>query len=538
VLFLVALGSAEARAAMSVERFDAPPTAKELASFKSEISRLQPGSGGNLRPKNDWAQHASGQRTKAMGLMYEMTHDQAILDRMIVFCDAILSERNDLAPAPVGQHTIWTGSIEPTWPNSAELPIGTGGEQGDAIGHLGYCARLILETPGIWNSDVRVGDAKGYGATYLERAQRFVREADHSLDEHVLSELLDLSNLNRMYWRAGNPYQTGSVPWNQQVMFTYAFQNLAAAHLILRDDAARAKRYDAIVKSSLDWFFSGEAGTAKAYVNSAGRTAYVWAYRPPNGVEDWSHSNLDIQGIYRAYAADKYGITLAKMLPLANTFLDVIRRGAHDYAGRVDGTDGAGNSAPTTSVRPNWYVAALFRPADYVSIVSADLTEGGTTGDITRFAYFLWVKCKLHPRECALPSRSGTGGAPGLGGSSGADMGGASGNSGGTRPIDVGGFGGYANDDTDSAGTSGRAGDDSIAMGGCKAQSDGAANRAGESSAAPADSEASDACECGVAGGRSENNTSFAALVAAAAAIGRVRARRRIHRACDTESVR
>jgi MYXO-CTERM domain-containing protein len=132
-------------------------------------------------------------------------------------------------------------------------------------------------------------------------------------------------------------------------------------------------------------------------------TAYIWAYRPPNGTEDWSHSNLDIQGIYRAYATGKYGITDAEMLPLANTFLEVIRRGPGDYAGRVDGTDGGGNSSPTTYVRPGWYVAALFRPADYLTIVSEDLSEGGTTSDITRFANFLWVKCKLHPDDCVLP---------------------------------------------------------------------------------------------------------------------------------------
>ena len=132
---------------------------------------MSPGTNGNLDPtKNDWAQHQSGQRTKAMGLMYEMTRDQAILDRMIHFCDGVLSTRNDVAPAPVGPHVVWTGRVDPVWPNSTVAPIGTGGEQGDPVGHLAYCARLILETPSILDTNVRIGDPKGYGATYRARA--------------------------------------------------------------------------------------------------------------------------------------------------------------------------------------------------------------------------------------------------------------------------------------------------------------------------------------------------------------------------------
>src|SRR5690349_16196609 len=98
---------------MRVESLSSAPTAAELESFRAEILALEPGSGGNLEPKNDWAQHGSGQRTRAMGLIYEMTHDRVVLDRMIDFCDALLASRNDLAEAPVGQHVIWTGEIEP-----------------------------------------------------------------------------------------------------------------------------------------------------------------------------------------------------------------------------------------------------------------------------------------------------------------------------------------------------------------------------------------------------------------------------------------
>ncbi len=393
-LGLVFLGCASASAQMTVESFTSAPTPNEIGSFKSYILTVAPGTNGNLNPQNEWAQHNSGQRTKAMGLIYEMTHDLAILNRMIAFCDAVLSQRNDLAASPVGQYVVWTGRVDPVWPNSTASPIGTGGEQGDPVGHLGYCARLVLETPSIWNTNVGVGDPNGYGATYLARAKTFVAAADYSMDHHILSNLLDLSHQNRLYWQADNPYMSGAVPWNQVMMFTYAFQNLAAAHRVLNDDPVRASEYDAIVKANMDWFFSGESGCADPYPDSQGNLAYLWAYRVPSGVEDWSHGNLDVQGLYRAYLSGKYGITSAQMAPLANVLYDVVRRGPNDYAGRVNGTDGSGNSAPTTYVRPGWYVTTLFRSDIYNDIVTDDLTVGGTTTDITRFSYFLWVKYK------------------------------------------------------------------------------------------------------------------------------------------------
>src|SRR5262249_4713369 len=174
-----------------VESFEGPVTRNEVESFKATIATLSPAAN-NIG--NDWAQHDSGQQTKAMGILYEISRDQAILDRMIVFCDAVLSERNDLAPAPVGQHVVWTGRIDPTGPNNADTPLGTAGEQGDPVGHLGNCARLILETPSIYATPVHGGDPKGFGATYVARAQRYVKEADFAVDRHIASALLDTSD--------------------------------------------------------------------------------------------------------------------------------------------------------------------------------------------------------------------------------------------------------------------------------------------------------------------------------------------------------
>jgi len=377
-----------AQAQMAVDSFDGPVTQHEIDSFKSYIQTLTPASD-NIG--NQWAQGHSGEQTKAMGLMYEITGDVAILDRMIGFCDAVLSERNDLAPAPVGQHTVWTGGIDPIWPNNNIDPVSTGGEQGDPIGHLGNCARLILQTPAIWNTPVAIGDPNGFGSTYLARAQTYVTQADYSLDNHVLSSLLDLSRQNHYWWSLNSPYQTGKpVPWNQQMMFNYALENLAICHQILQDDPNRMSTYDGIVQANTDWFFN--SGSI-SYQDNAGNTAYNWAYAPPaTGGEDNNHGSLDVVGFHLAYRLGRYGISAAIMTPFANTFVDVMSVAPQHYAGRVDGTDGTGHAAPTTYIRSGYLLLAEFRPDAYYAMMAADLTPGRTTGSIDQFSRFLWVK--------------------------------------------------------------------------------------------------------------------------------------------------
>jgi hypothetical protein len=328
-----------------------------------------------------------------MGILYEITHDVAILDRMIVFCDAVLSERNDLAPAPVGQHVLWTGRIDPAWPNNNSTPIGTAGEQGDPVGHVGTCARLILESPSIWSHDVSVGDPHGFGGTYLARARRYVKEADFAVDGHILKSLLDVSDQSRQMFARATPQGAGMVPWNQQMMFNHGFQNLAAAHAILADDPARVARYDALVQSSMNWFFS--AGGATTRTDSKGNPSYFWGYSGPGTTEDNSHGSLDVDGFFRAYTSGRYGVTAAMMTPFANTYLDTMMRGPQDYAGKVDGTDGGGNSAPTGYIRSGWLLVSESRPSAYTAMMAGGrLSEGSTTGAIDSFARFAWLKTR------------------------------------------------------------------------------------------------------------------------------------------------
>lgn len=97
------------RAQIKVSSFDGNVTEEELKSFNDFVTTLKPGAD-NIG--NEWAQGHSGEQTKAMGLVYQIGGQQQTLDQMLRFCDAVLSERNDLAKAPVGQHKIWTGGID------------------------------------------------------------------------------------------------------------------------------------------------------------------------------------------------------------------------------------------------------------------------------------------------------------------------------------------------------------------------------------------------------------------------------------------
>ncbi|MGD3111367.1 hypothetical protein [Streptomyces sp. YGL11-2] len=375
--------------AMRIDGPDGPVTPNEVTSFTAHVRTLTPAPD---NAGNNWAQGRSGQAVKAMGRVYEVTHDTAILDRMIGFCDAVLSERNDLAPAPVGRHTLWTGKVDPAWPNNVTAqPVGTGGEQGDPVGHLGDCARQILQTPAIWHHRVPTGDPHRYGATYLDRAKRFVAEADVAVDQHILARLLDVSRGNRQYFAADSPYQGGKpVPWNQQMMFDYGFSNLAIDHQLLGDDAPRVAHYDQLVKASVDWFFSA----TRKHTDPAGKPAYDWGYSPSQATgEDSNHGSMDCAGLYRLYLTGRYGITPAMMTPLADMFVDVMTKGPHQYAGRVDGTNGRGHGSPTGYLRDGFLPLAEFRPDAYRAMLTAAL-PGDRTTNVGSFSDALVLKSR------------------------------------------------------------------------------------------------------------------------------------------------
>ncbi|KAJ1958411.1 hypothetical protein EC988_000315 [Linderina pennispora] len=373
---------------MTVESFDGPVTKRELDSFKTGMQVLKP----STSSANEWAQGKSGENTKALGMMYEISNDVAILNKMITFCDTVLSIRNDMGKGC----KIWTGRVDPVWVNcnsKTDGKVGTGGEQGDPVGHLGYCARLILNTKSILNSQVPDKDPHNYGKTYLDRAKTYVKQADKAVDDHILKSLLDVSRNKRQYFSKASVYKSGgTVPWNQQMMFNYGFMNLAIAHELLGDNPGKVKLYDSLVKASVDWFFT----TIKAKKDKKGNPAYDWGYAPDKlSGEDNNHGSLDTAGFSRLYASDRYAITKAQMEPFANTVVDVMTLGKNKFSGRVNGSTASGHASSTNYMRSGYLLMAEFRPEAKKEMFGADLQVGKATGSTDQFSRCMWVKHRL-----------------------------------------------------------------------------------------------------------------------------------------------
>jgi hypothetical protein len=347
-LLLGPLAILHAADSLLVEKTEGPVTAREIRAFK-DFMRSEPVPTNNLH--NAMVYGNGGMSADALGRLYETSGDQELLDRMIAFTDAMLAVRND----PKTGVVIWTGQRELIWPNAVMekgKPASFATENGDVVGHIANAARLILQHEKLWQVIVPDGDPNGFGATYRERAVRYVREMDRTMDSFIFKWMVRPDTLR--YYSPNSPLydavcvagHTGNqpVPWNQQTMLNNGFQRLAECHRLLGDNAARVKQYDAIVKTSVDWFFNSvERVTVK------GHDCYRWAYSPEEPikhVEDLGHGSYDIKGLYRSYQSGRYGITIAMMEPFANAVLYVLRQPDGKFSRRVDGSRNPCDRAP------------------------------------------------------------------------------------------------------------------------------------------------------------------------------------------------
>src|SRR4051812_39645245 len=78
-------------------------TAHEISTFKSAIANLVPGGSNN---GNNYAYGNGGDAMEACADMYDITHDRIILDKLILYCDKVVSIRNT-------NRVMWTGKIDP-----------------------------------------------------------------------------------------------------------------------------------------------------------------------------------------------------------------------------------------------------------------------------------------------------------------------------------------------------------------------------------------------------------------------------------------
>jgi len=379
-------------APMIVEEGAGAVTAREIQAFKV-FMQAAPIPADNIR--NAMVYGSGGVAVEALGRVFEISGDVEILDRMIAFTDAMLAARND----PAGGVMVWTGDRALVWPNSVAekgKPAYSGSENGDVVGHIAYAAKLILQTKSLRDVKAPGGDTRGYGATYRQRACTYVRELDRTADTFLLKWYVRPDTL-RYYtpdsplFGAVNRPGSGSqpVPWNQQMMLNNGFQRLAECHALLGDAPDRVRQYDAIVKASVDWFFrDAERCEVK------GRPCYKWGYThedPIKHYEDTGHGGYDVQGLSRAYASGRYGITREMMLPLANTVACVLAQPGNVYMGRVDGTAG---KHPPGGLGGGWIDLCEFLPDLYPNLYAVN--RGRIKSSPALAANLLWAKHRLH----------------------------------------------------------------------------------------------------------------------------------------------
>ena len=387
---LLALAPAAPAAEMEIQSLDGPVTAAEIGSFKSFIQQIQlpTSSWGGPGHHNQIMDGESGQAVEAMGLMYEVSGDVQILNRMIDLVDRFVSLRNDL---PAGSHRpMWDGIIHKTWlPSYPGMRDNTAcGDHEDTVGHICYCAELILQSKKLWNMTVPDGDPYHYGTTYRQRALTFIRMCDQNDDDFSLPIFIDASNRIRQPpgWPASGHNVDAS---NIQAMWRNGFQRSEECHRLLADEPWRVAKYHAINRVSVNTFLSG----LHPYL-ARGVTVYKWRYFADKGdIESTNlHGAYDIWGIDRAYRNGTYGVPRSVMVTLANTLMTVIYKGNGKFANSVDGSGAARNE-----LLGYWMLLSEFNPAVFKATAEPHIERSSPGGamrvnGVYNDAVILWVK--------------------------------------------------------------------------------------------------------------------------------------------------
>jgi hypothetical protein len=406
IALLLGLGSvlpAPRASAYTIDGLDGPPTANELASLKDGLkfdfkAPVMTCNGPPCGPfnvflgnhGNNYVYGQSGGAVEGMIALYQVTKDLEVLDSMVYFADQMLAHRNDRYKT----HNMYTGKPELCWPNKDPGPeygyCGT--EQGDVLGHITSVALEIVKSPSVWKKTTSVPDTLHFGPTYLERARGYLTDCRRTIDTFIIPELVDGSSrfrfpdsaafaaLGTRY--AGNRGRT--VPWNQNTMLANGFLSIATALDVLGEEPATVARYDTIVKAWVRALIDG--GVVKG--TAMGNPTYDWCYgsndKPPGCSEDVGHGGYDFWGVYRAYARPKLGLTMAEVVPFANTFRYLIMQGG-GFAAKVAGSGSGGNVGST------WLYAAFFRH-DIFQAVATALTAAAKGGDPDTAGRILWSK--------------------------------------------------------------------------------------------------------------------------------------------------
>jgi hypothetical protein len=393
------------RAGMTLQSLYGAVTATETASFKTFMAGESPPAGQTY--DNSLADGTAGMEAEALGLMYEVTNDPVLLNRLIAYSDQFLALRNDFTDKRV----MWTGSIDPVWltkpatnsDGSVNTQAGYAGcENNDIVGHIAFCARLILESPWLWNTTVPDGDPHTNGATYFQRAKTYITQMDHIQDAYILKWFIATNNFQivaptNAAWTAVNENVNA---YNRQMMFLNGFQRLSECHQLLGDSPSRVTEYDAIVAEAINVFL---ASLQPYSANSM--AVYNWTYAPGSGgsEDNTLHSTYDIWGITRAWESGRYNLSNTTLVSFANTLQYVMNVSTNHISYYVNGTSSP--NSPRSFIYPGWMPIAGFGSETYFIMANMDSSQQSSTAIYD--ALILWVKnaryLGTYPTNNSLP---------------------------------------------------------------------------------------------------------------------------------------
>ena len=348
-----------------IESLDGPVTSLELSSTLLYIQSIVP-----ILPTNagnDYVYGGIGSAIEALGMMYEISNDIKYLNEMIFMTENIL-----LARKPI--FVPWANQTYNVW---GAPDVST--EQGDIIGHICYCAKLILLNSLIWNQIIpninNFTNINNY--TYYERALLYVTVGYEVATEYIIPNWI---NKDQHYVFGFEPYyglkfNGTAVPWNQQMMINNGFQRLSECYVLLNINNSLIIEYDSYVQSSIDWFFEN----VKKYQFNKTIDCCSWEYAlGDHKVETVPHGNYDIWGLTRAYVSKRYNLTETNMLLLSNTFTyEMTYSIGQPILFKEAVYDTSSNPSVLTWMYGSWIFLSIFDKSIYYNIANANMKTGG-----------------------------------------------------------------------------------------------------------------------------------------------------------------
>ncbi|MBX9188757.1 hypothetical protein HCG69_11870 [Bacteroides sp. K03] len=381
-----------------------PLTKSEVDYFKAYVAKTNKFPLPTSNIGNQLVYGKQGIGAEGLAWMYKTTGDKEILDVFIRHCDYMLNCRNDQQGGE--KRVLWTGRVEKCWPNKdktegEQLEKYSASENGDILGHIYFCAYLILLSPDLLDQQAPVSDKKNYidfGTTYRDRAMKYIQMCDEVMDEfyvpRFVTDTYTLNWPNCPEWNWLGQAIGYRFPVNQQAMALNAFHKALECYAVLGINPEKQALYKKVVQVSID----GQAETlkpVKVTVNGETKNCYLWYYHMNGGtkVEDFDHSSYAMLQYYKAYESDLFeNVTLDKMQTFINTvkyiMWDETTRTVSDH---VNGQETALKDRRDNTL-PGWIQMSYFDPEFWEYNLKM---RGNVTGEVGRMGHFLYMKSRL-----------------------------------------------------------------------------------------------------------------------------------------------